>query len=554
MIRNKALKIVGAGGAVIALLFIGLYAFIVWEGSSARGEAPALETRIAQWLLYHTVPASARAMKNPLDTAAGSPDVLAGHDVFRGKCELCHAYDGGGKTAIGAGQYPRPPDLRGADVQRMSDGELFYHIKNGIRHTGMPAWELPDRQIWQVSAYLRNLPKVAALSPKSARAQPVASVASSHYVGSAVCKDCHTDIYQRWSETRMANVVRDPHAHPDAIIPDLSKADPLLTFTKEDIAFTYGSKWKQRYFKKIGDDYFVLPAQWDVTHKMWRPYFVKNGADWWAPLYPPDNFQRPTGPLCDGCHSVNYDIATKKVTEWNVGCERCHGPGSEHVAHQGKPNIINPAKLNYVQANDVCIQCHSQGQPLKNPIQGKYYDWPVGFDVGKNLVDFWKLEEHKLGERSFTHFAEGTGHKNRMQGNDFVQSLMYTRGVACFNCHDVHGTKNNAILWKPAEKICFDCHGSNTSNGPHAPTIEAHTHHKPGSTGNECIACHMPKIEQTIADVNVRAHTFRFITPSESDALKIPNACNLCHKEKTTAWATDILKTWQDRSPWRVAQ
>ena len=552
MIRNRTWKVGLIGVAVVVVLFGLLYAFIVWEGSSARENAPVLESRIAAWLLYHTVPASDREKKNPLDTVAGSPDVSAGHEIFRAKCELCHAYDGSGKTDIGAGQYPRPPDLRSAPVQQLSDGQLFYHIKNGIRHTGMPAWELPDRKIWQVSAYVRNLPKVAALSPESAH--PVASVVASHYVGSAACKDCHTDIYQRWSKTRMANVIQDPHAHPEAIIPDLSKPDPLLTFTKDDIAFVYGSKWKQRYFKKVGDDYFVFPSQWDVTNKMWRPYFVKNGTDWWAVHYPPDNFQRPTGPLCDGCHSVNYDIATKKVTEWNVGCERCHGPGSEHVAHQGKPNIINPAKLNYVQANDVCIQCHSQGQPLKNPIQSKYYDWPVGFDVGKNLVDYWKLEEHKLGEQSFTHFAEGTAHKNRMQGNDFVQSLMYTRGVACFNCHDVHGTKNNAILWKPAEKICFDCHGPNTQNGPHASTIEAHTHHKHGSAGNECVACHMPKIEQTIADVNVRAHTFRFITPAESDRLKIPNSCNGCHKDKTTAWATGVLQTWQERSPWRVAQ
>ena len=57
----------------------------------------------------------------------------------------------------------------------------------------------------------------------------------------------------------MANVVRDPKEHPDAIIPDLSKPDPLVTFTKDDIAFVYGSKWKQRYFTKVGDDYFPLP-------------------------------------------------------------------------------------------------------------------------------------------------------------------------------------------------------------------------------------------------------------------------------------------------------
>ncbi len=553
MIRRTALKVTLIGVAVVAVLLGGLYALIVWEGSSAREDAPALEATIATWLLHKTVPASFRTMKNPFSTRADSADVSAGREVYRQKCELCHAYDGSGKTDIGSGEYPRPPDLRGFDVQKMSDGEIFYHIKNGIRHTGMPAWQLPDRKLWQVSAYLRNLPKVAALSTP-ASAQPVASVAAAHYVGSAACKECHTDIYDRWKKTRMANVVRDPREHPDAIIPDLAKPDPLVNFTKDDVAFVYGSKWKQRYFKQIGDDYFPIPAQCDVAHKIWRPYFVKNGTDWWATLYPPDNFQRPTGPLCDGCHSVNYDIATKKVTEWNVGCERCHGPGSEHAAHQGRPNIINPAKLDYVHANDICIQCHSQGQPLKNPIQGKYYDWPVGFHAGLNLDDFWKLEEHKLGEQSFTHFADGTGHKNRMQGNDFVQSLMYTRGVTCFSCHDVHGTPNDAVLWKPAKEICLDCHGPNMPNGPHAPTIEAHTHHKPDSTGNQCIACHMPKIEQTIADVNVRSHTFKFITPGQTDALKVPNPCTVCHTDKSIGWATTALKSWSDRSPWRVAE
>ena len=343
-------------------------------------------------------------MKNPLDATAGSADVEAGHQTYTQKCEICHAYEGGGKTEIGSGEYPRPPDLRSADVQRMSDGEMFYHLKMGIRHTGMPAWTLPDRKLWQVTAYLRNLPTVAALSPQLATEHLPAS-STAHYVGSGACKDCHTEIYDRWKKTRMANVVTDPKVHPEVIIPDLSKPDPLLTFQKEDIALVYGTKWKQRYFKQVGDDYFVLPAQWDVTHQKWREYFVKSGSDWWAPLYPPDNMQRPTGPLCDGCHSVNYDVETKQMTEWNVGCEKCHGPGSDHVRDRGQQNIINPAKLNYVQATDTCIQCHSQGQPLTNPIKGKYYDWPVGFHMGKQLGDFWKLEDHKLGELSFTYFS-----------------------------------------------------------------------------------------------------------------------------------------------------
>jgi predicted CXXCH cytochrome family protein len=350
----------------------------------------------------------------------------------------------------------------------------------------------------------------------------------------------------------MANVVRDPRQHPDAIIPNFSKPNPLLTFSKDDIAFVYGSRWKQRYFTKIGDDYFPQPAQWDVTRGVWKRYFVPNSADWWAPLYPPDNFKRPTGPLCDGCHSVNYDIATKTVSEWNVGCERCHGPGSAHVDHPVRDTVLNPARFNYVHANDTCIQCHSQGRPLTNPIDGKYYDWPVGFHVGLNLSDFWRLEEHKLGEPTFTHFADGTAHKNRMQGNDFVQSLMYARGVTCFSCHDPHGTENPGIVRERGNALCLTCHGPNTQNGPHAASIELHTHHARDSAGNECVSCHMPKIAETIGDVYVRSHTFRFVWPTETETLKIPNACNLCHTDKTIGWATAALRSWTDRSPWRA--
>src|ERR1039457_1415173 len=158
------------------------------------------------------------------------------------------------------------------------------------------------------------------LLPSALAAQT--SPPAGEYAGSAACKVCHAATYERWSKTRMANVVRDPKTHPDAILPDLSKPDPLVKFTKDDIFFVYGSKWKQRYFTKKGDDYYPLGAQWDVTHQMWRAYLVAPNMDWWVRYYPADNMQRPTGPLCDGCHSVNYNIQTKAVTEWNVGCEK----------------------------------------------------------------------------------------------------------------------------------------------------------------------------------------------------------------------------------------
>jgi hypothetical protein len=81
-----------------------------------------------------------------------------------------------------------------------------------------------------------------------------------------------------------------------------------------------------------------------------------------------------------------------------------------------------------------------------------------------------------------------------------------------------------------------------------------HTHHAGGSKGSDCVACHMPKIEVTIKDNFVSAHTFRFITPTETEQSGIPNPCTSCHSDKSTAWAKSELKGWSSTSPWRVAQ
>jgi predicted CXXCH cytochrome family protein len=425
---------------------------------------------------------------------------------------------------------------------------------------GFPVFGLPALSADIPSPRPLPMPFFASQLGEDLARQQAAAVNGAHYVGSQACQSCHQDVYARWQKTRMANIVLDPKTHPDAIIPDLSKADPsIVNFAKADIALVYGSRWKQRYFRKVGNDYFPMPAQWNIDTKQWSKYHVPDtGGDWWAPDYPDpkgDNSNRPTGPVCDGCHSVNYNIDTKQPTEWNVGCEQCHGAGSAHAAKPTRFNILNPAHQNYVQASDTCIACHSQGQPLSNPIKGKFYDWPVGYHAGLKLADYWKLEPHALGETSFTHFPDGTAHKNRMQGNDFVQSLMYTRGVTCFSCHDPHGTDNEAMLRKPIAEICSTCHTPNGRFGPRAASIEEHTHHKADSAGSQCVACHMPKIlPQLPGGPFVATHTFHFVTPVETDALKIPNACNACHKDRSTAWAAAELAKWDDRSPWRMAQ
>jgi predicted CXXCH cytochrome family protein len=213
---------------------------------------------------------------------------------------------------------------------------------------------------------------------------------------------------------------------------------------------------------------------------------------------------------------------------------------------------VNPETLDFVRGNDVCMQCHTQGRPLENPIHGRYYDWPVGFIPGRRLADYWRLEELKPGTTDFYQYADRTAHKNRMQGNDFVQSTMYHRQLRCFDCHEVHSDANPSNLKQKGNALCLFCHTAQNPAGLKG-TVSEHTHHAANSRGSECVACHMPLIEQTIKDNFVAAHTFRFITPIETERSGIPNPCISCHTDKSNDWAARELKSWSSTSPWRVS-
>ena len=397
------------------------------------------------------------------------------------------------------------------------------------------------------------LAAAGAAGAQEAKPAELASTPQAHFVGSEACRSCHERTFDTWKQTRMANVIRDPKVHPEAVLGDFAQHDPHVTFGLDQVAFVYGSRWKQRYFTKVGEDYFVLPAQWDIKHSRWLPYHVEAGTDWWVPMYGADNMQRPTGPLCDGCHSVNYNLQTKQPTEWNVGCEKCHGPGSEHVAHPTATNIVNPAKLDAVRGTDVCMQCHSQGRPVTPIVNGKAVDWPVGFLPGMRLADYWNLEESHVGKQDFYYWADETAHKNRMQGNDFVQSNMYHREIRCFDCHEVHDNQNKSNLIAAGNQLCLNCHNKSNPAGLHG-TVPEHTHHAVDSAGSQCTACHMPKIAQTLGDNFVSSHTFRFISPELTVKYGVPNPCTTCHRDKSTDWARAELRKWESESPWRVGR
>ena len=318
-----ALLAVAAIGAVLAISAI-------LRGFRATSEPSGFEAVVARTARDWAIPRRARNEKNPLKLT--SENLREGREEFLARCASCHGHDGSGLTDMGRNLYPRTPDLRAARTQNLTDGEIHYIIANGVQLTGMPAWSNPHQErndsAWNLVLFIRSLRPLT----REEKTQQASTAKTAHYVGSQACGKCHDQIYDRWKKTPMANVVRDPREHPDAIIPNLA-TNNVAKFTKDQVAFVYGSIWKQRYFTKIGDDYFPLPVQWEFNNHKWSKYFVARKADWWAKFYPPDNMKRPTGPTCDGCHSVGYDIHTKQVAEWNVGCERCHGPGSEHVAH-----------------------------------------------------------------------------------------------------------------------------------------------------------------------------------------------------------------------------
>jgi predicted CXXCH cytochrome family protein len=130
---------------------------------------------------------------------------------------------------------------------------------------------------------------------------------------------------------------------------------------------------------------------------------------------------------------------------------------------------------------------------------------------------------------TFTRFPDGTAHKNRMQGNDFVQSLMYTRGVTCFSCHDPHGSDNVSMLREKGNALCTGCHGPNSPIGPFADSIPADTHHKLDSAGSQCVSCHMPLIEETLGSVKCTPYFPLHLPRHDTDAQRSESLHALPH-------------------------
>lgn len=157
---SRELKI---GLTVLVLAGVGVWlSGFAGNYPGARGAPSPSEVSLARRLRSWSIPPAARNSRNPF---TGSPELLTeASRHFADHCASCHANDGSGATEMGRHFFPRVPDMRSDSTQRLSDGELYYIIHNGVRWTGMPAWGDPDNDpdSWKLVLFVRHLPHLTA--------------------------------------------------------------------------------------------------------------------------------------------------------------------------------------------------------------------------------------------------------------------------------------------------------------------------------------------------------------------------------------------------------
>ena len=174
---KQLLSIAVAVFALIGVAAVVAGLVLLRGGIGARAEPGRFETSVARTLRSVAIPRESRVLKNPFPATPEAIEDGLGH--FADHCASCHGNDGSGETEMGRGLYPKPPDMRQAITQKLTDGELFYIIEKGVKFTGMPAWGDGTHESatasWNLVHFIRRLPlltpadikRMEALNPKS---------------------------------------------------------------------------------------------------------------------------------------------------------------------------------------------------------------------------------------------------------------------------------------------------------------------------------------------------------------------------------------------------
>jgi tetratricopeptide (TPR) repeat protein len=336
----------------------------------------------------------------------------------------------------------------------------------------------------------------------------------------------------------------------------------LATF---EIRYTFGVFPLQQYLIELSNGRIqALPIAWDARPRA-------RGGQHWFHLNANErvtstdelHWTRPShnwNYMCADCHSTavrkNYDARADQFrTTWaeiSVGCEACHGPGSQHVAWaatstssarlsdstHGLTNrlderggvrwIVNATTGNSVRSRprtgdreiETCAQCHSRRAQIAD-----------GYEAGKSFYDYYRPA---LLESPLYH-VDGQQRGEVYEWGSFVQSKMYAHGVTCSDCHDPHsGGLRGAD--RPGG-VCATCHLPAKYDSP------THHHHS-AAAGVTCVSCHMPTTTYMTVDAR-RDHSLRIPRPDLSARLGVPNACTACHASRPASWAAGQIASWR---------
>lgn len=435
--------------------------------------------------------------------------------------------------------------------------------------------------------------------------RPVA-VASGGYVGSQACAECHEHEHETWHDSYHRTMTQV--ATPQSIVGDFDdvtlelqgreyhlKRDKELFWVEFDYITTIGrqthvkkvrreiqlctgSHHMQIYWMSTGNERetAVFPFMWLIPEKRWierRAGFIQPPHETDGEQSRFDNSCYESGRWnvgCIHCHTTNGQprawerAPDTHVAEFGISCEACHGPGESHILyHDGKADsdpIVHPLGLAHERASEVCGQCHGL---LKFPKGGQLeidlHESGTPYRPGQNLRE---MRPGSDTDPSMASMFWGDG-KIRVTGSEFNglrEAPCFKRGqMSCFSCHRLHQDFNDARpreQWiddqlKPGmrgDKACLQCHQQYTEEA----AMVAHTHHAPSSAGSRCYNCHMPNTTYGLLKVT-RAHTVGSPSVTETLSYGRPNACNLCHLDKTLQWTDDNLVKWYDHSPAEIS-
>ena len=241
--------------------------------------------------------------------------------------------------------------------------------------------------------------------------------------------------------------------------------------------------------------------------------------------------------MCAECHNTrlkkNYDEASDSyhttMAEMTVTCEACHGPLKAHVDWQKKyhnQGMVDPTmpKRTPAQIMDTCATCHSRRSDLTGD-----------FKPGDSFFDHFELSTVDHSEQFY---PDGQIHDEDYEFTAFYGSKMHQAGVTCLDCHP-----RSLHMPRPqGNAVCLRCHASGFMKAPIIQP-EEHSHHAFGSTGDDCIGCHMP-VTTYMQRHPRHDHGLTIPDPLLTKKLGIPNACNRCHADKTVDWSMATVDKW----------